>query len=360
MRASMKWPMRALAMTGMWTVRMISSILPMLAMRATPPSLRISAGTRSSAITAQAPASSAILAWSALVTSMMTPPLSISARPTFNRNCSLENSNIVFSLKISGWQAEPPAPPKRTLHHRARGLVVPGGAFHLARDNSSQNCQAAPDLVRSEARKTQPQCSRLEPGYRKVPAGQISHTFLLRPRQKLARIQGLGQPHPHVHSALGPCPARGRPQGPAAGAQGCRQPLGAGLEHARAVGLEASGLRELEQHRLGKLVGMQIGGLLGLAQAVDEGLRPHHPAHPQPRETHLGKAAEQHGAAVLVQLLEGRQRLAFIAELTIGVVFHYRYVRRAGGLEQLVPGRQGQGCARGVLEIRGHHQEPRA
>ena len=54
-------------------------------MRATPPSARMSAGTRSSAITATAPASSAIFACSALTTSMITPPLSISARPLFTR-----------------------------------------------------------------------------------------------------------------------------------------------------------------------------------------------------------------------------------------------------------------------------------
>src|SRR5207244_7264175 len=53
--------------------------------RATPPSRRMSAGTRSSAMTAQAPASSAIRACSALVTSMITPPLSISARPLLTR-----------------------------------------------------------------------------------------------------------------------------------------------------------------------------------------------------------------------------------------------------------------------------------
>ncbi len=65
---------------------MISRMMRMDAMRATPPSLRMSEGTRSSAITAQAPAFSAIFACSALVTSMMTPPLSISARPTFTRH----------------------------------------------------------------------------------------------------------------------------------------------------------------------------------------------------------------------------------------------------------------------------------
>src|SRR5437660_5530330 len=70
----------------MVTVFMISRMTLIDAMRATPPSLRISDGTRSKAITAQAPAFSAILACSAFVTSMITPPFSISARPTFTRH----------------------------------------------------------------------------------------------------------------------------------------------------------------------------------------------------------------------------------------------------------------------------------
>src|SRR3984893_6449702 len=88
--ASTKWPMRALAITGMVTAAMISLIRVTSLIRATPPSRRMSAGTRSSAITAAAPASSAILAWSALTTSMITPPFNISARPTFTRNDSWE------------------------------------------------------------------------------------------------------------------------------------------------------------------------------------------------------------------------------------------------------------------------------
>src|SRR5215475_3381581 len=87
--ASAKCPIRTLAITGMVTVCMISRMTLMAAMRATPPSLRMSEGTRSRAITAQAPAFSAMRACSALVTSMMTPPLSISARPTLTRH-SLE------------------------------------------------------------------------------------------------------------------------------------------------------------------------------------------------------------------------------------------------------------------------------
>src|SRR4051794_7455493 len=73
--------MRAFAITGMVTASMIPTIISGSDMRATPPAFRMSAGTRSSAITATAPASSAILAWSGVTTSMMTPPLSIWARP---------------------------------------------------------------------------------------------------------------------------------------------------------------------------------------------------------------------------------------------------------------------------------------
>lgn len=89
-------------MTGIVTAAMISLIIFGSDMRATPPWARMSAGTRSKAITAQAPASSAILAWSgesqhflnefergpfflhtcsALTTSIMTPPFNMRARP---------------------------------------------------------------------------------------------------------------------------------------------------------------------------------------------------------------------------------------------------------------------------------------
>ena len=60
---------------------MMPSIRSGSLIRATPPCARMSAGTRSRAITATAPASSAIFACSAVTTSMITPPLSISAMP---------------------------------------------------------------------------------------------------------------------------------------------------------------------------------------------------------------------------------------------------------------------------------------
>ena len=53
--------------------------------RATPLDCLISAGIRSKAITAQAPASSAIFACSLFITSMMTPPFNIAGMPFFTR-----------------------------------------------------------------------------------------------------------------------------------------------------------------------------------------------------------------------------------------------------------------------------------
>ncbi len=77
--------MRALAITGIDTASMMLSIMSGSLIRETPPWARMSAGTRSSAMTATAPASSAIFACSAVTTSMMTPPFSISASPRFTR-----------------------------------------------------------------------------------------------------------------------------------------------------------------------------------------------------------------------------------------------------------------------------------
>src|SRR5579871_1540485 len=191
----MKWPIRAFAITGIDTVRMISSILEIEAMRATPPSLRISAGTRSSAITAEAPAFSAILACSALVTSMMTPPFSISASPTFTRNVSLSKWNIGFSPAI-------------LLYERGRRRRALRGVLDLRRGYPPQNIEPLPDLPRREACKTQPQRTQLAPRDLKITSWKIRDTFLLCPRQQISRVQRRRQPHPYIHAAFGPAPSR--------------------------------------------------------------------------------------------------------------------------------------------------------
>ena len=81
-------------MTGIVTAAWIPSISSGSLIRATPPSRRISEGTRSSAITETAPASSATFACSALTTSMITPPRSMSARPRLTRKVPVERSEI--------------------------------------------------------------------------------------------------------------------------------------------------------------------------------------------------------------------------------------------------------------------------
>src|SRR5579859_4957079 len=99
--------MRHLAITGIETVSMISRIFFGDAMRATPPCARICAGTRSNAITAAAPAFSAISAWRASVTSMITPPLSISASPVLSRRPVLPFSTVpLFGLAVALWPLE--------------------------------------------------------------------------------------------------------------------------------------------------------------------------------------------------------------------------------------------------------------
>ena len=67
-------------------------------MREIPPSSLINAGMRSSAMTATAPASSAIRACSGFITSIMTPPLSISARPTFTSKLDLLINKFLFKI----------------------------------------------------------------------------------------------------------------------------------------------------------------------------------------------------------------------------------------------------------------------
>src|SRR5687767_14153771 len=84
---------------------MIESIMSGSLIRETPPWARMSAGTRSRAITATAPASSAILAWSAVTTSMITPPLSISAMPRLTREVPVCGA---VSVVVSVVSAMPP------------------------------------------------------------------------------------------------------------------------------------------------------------------------------------------------------------------------------------------------------------
>ena len=69
------------------------------------------------------------------------------------------------------------------------------------------------------------------------------------------------------------------------------------------MGRQAPRFRETQQHRLRKLIGMQIRQLLGLRQSRNQRARTDHPAHAQPRERDLGKTAQQNHVAAVVQSL---------------------------------------------------------
>src|SRR4051794_23145714 len=114
--------MRALAMTGMVTASWMPLIIAGSDMRATPPSRRMSDGTRSSAMTAAAPESSAIFACSASTTSMMTPPFSISARPAFTRNVA---SSLIAASMLAADPSVPGLAAGRLLGLRTRIVHVP-------------------------------------------------------------------------------------------------------------------------------------------------------------------------------------------------------------------------------------------
>src|ERR1700710_1351781 len=172
--ASTKWPIRALAITGIETASMMPSIMSGSLIRATPPWARMSAGTRSRAITATAPASSAIFAWSGVTTSMITPPLSISAMPRFTREvpCSgaVELSAMVRSYVwgLSRLTAYLPHPQQHRLGagegENPQGELHQDGQVEESRDSSRHQDRDRPVGALGEAAAgVHPQRLRLGP-----------------------------------------------------------------------------------------------------------------------------------------------------------------------------------------------------
>src|SRR5438552_682816 len=152
----------------MVTACWIASIMAGSLMRATPPSRRMSAGTRSSAITATAPASSAIFACSGVTTSMITPPRNISASPRLTRAVPVVRS--VMSLRLP---ARSPAPPLLLLGrggrggHRRDGARGGGRLGHVDRAACGQ--QLHPGATRAQ-RDRVPGCVEVLRGLRLVGA----------------------------------------------------------------------------------------------------------------------------------------------------------------------------------------------
>ena len=107
---------------------MMPSIMSGSLIREMPPSARMSAGTRSRAMTATAPASSAILACSGVTTSMITPPLSCSAMPRLTRSVPVPAEGVPLGDSCAATDAASGSTDDRRLHGTAaqrRGFPAP-------------------------------------------------------------------------------------------------------------------------------------------------------------------------------------------------------------------------------------------
>src|SRR5579883_3060781 len=241
--------MRAFAITGIDTVSSISRIILIDAMRATPPSLRISLGTRSNAITAHAPAASAIFACSTLVTSMMTPPLSISASPVFSLKSSVKYM-FLFSFP---------------LHQRRRRLFAPRpiDPRTLTPEQLSQHLETPCDLRRLQARETQPQRTRVRQRNRKIFSWEKTHSLPSRARRQIDSVHPLRQIHPDIHPAFRTRELAAARKLRQTSFETSLQSLAAGRQHFPQMRLQSARLGEPQQHRLRKLIRMQIARLLG-------------------------------------------------------------------------------------------------
>src|SRR5262245_24990579 len=207
--------MRALAITGMVTAFWISWIFFTGDMRATPPSRRMSEGTRSSAITEAAPASSAILACSSLVTSMMTPPLSISARPMCLRSASL--SPFSSSMPLPPWDRTARSDNGHQLVVGTSWLRLPPARL----DGVGQTLHTLVDAAAGDRREGQPHGPLSRPIQKERGARREGHAALECQRQQRGGLQPGGQREQQRESALRlgpgdvvrhPAPERGQQQ----------------------------------------------------------------------------------------------------------------------------------------------------
>src|SRR6266478_5206277 len=138
---------------------------------------------------------------------------------------------------------------------------------------------------------------------------------------------------------------------PFASAQDRVQTLAPGLQHSLAMLFQPSRLGEAQQDSLRQLIGMQIAPQLGFGKACNQRARADDPAHSQPGESEFRKTAQQHCIAACVELLDGRDRLAFIGQRTVDIVFHYDYSGCLRDTEKCLPRCYWKCCAGWVLKI---------
>ena len=95
---------------------------------------------------------------------------------------------------------------------------------------------------------------------------------------------------------------------------------------------------------------MGVGGGLGLHQIMD-GLRlRHHVAQTDAGGENLGKAVGHHHVAGGIKALDGRQILAAVADIPVGVVLQHQHIVLSRQLRHLLAALQTQRPAAGILE----------
>jgi hypothetical protein len=154
-------------MTGMETAPMMPWTMSGSLIRAMPPWARMSAGTRSRAMTATAPASSAIRACSGVTTSMMTPPFSCSAMPRLTASVPVVPGTVVL---CSATGTASVSDVGRGLRCYGRARPPPAALPVTSRRSSSMSKN------RGSGREA---CSRSRLGSRRVRSAAVSRTASL-------------------------------------------------------------------------------------------------------------------------------------------------------------------------------------
>src|SRR3989442_7814276 len=331
-------------MTGIVTVCWISLIFFTGDIRATPPSLRMSAGTRSSAMTETAPASSAIFACSALVTSMMTPPLSISARPMCFRSAirSPFRSDMWSLLILSLYDRN-----RRALHPFP--APEPGARGF---DRFGEPPDALFDPPGGHRREREPERALAAAVHEEGRAG----------REGDAPLDGLRQERPRVHARRQRDKQRESPSGLRPGhlgrhasPQGCQQERATPSVHRRDAGcvtVEELALAEAVHRRLDKGARVEIGELLGRLEPLEDRPRTDEPAEPQARKEDLRERADIDHDTATVGRLDRQARPVTVVEAAVEPVLDDRHLVARPGLQPAPPGLRRDGQSRRIVGAR--------
>ena len=113
-------------------------------------------------------------------------------------------------------------------------------------------------------------------------------------------------------------------------------------------------------HQLRERRGAEVGSLLAEVDLLEHGRRRDHPAEPDARREDLREGAEVHHVDAAVERVEGRGRVALVAQQAVGVVLEHEQLALVCHLHQPSPARQGHRHARRVLEARHGVDELRA